>query len=85
MQESYVRLYGIVFMLGAGYTLLHNGHVRVDIFYRLASERHKAWVFAPSVGSPLCGLYFSRLRSCRLRALHWSVMKAGPTIWWAGC
>jgi len=56
MQESYVRLFGIVFMLGAGYTLLHNGHVRVDIFYRLASERHKAWVFAPSVGSPLCGL-----------------------------
>ena len=33
MQESYVWLHGIVFMLGAGYTLLHNGHVRVDIFY----------------------------------------------------
>ena len=44
MQESYVWLHGIVFMLGAGYTLLHNGHVRVDIFYRPASERHKAWV-----------------------------------------
>ena len=44
MQESYVWLHGIVFMLGAGYTLLHNGHVRVDIFYRPASDRHKAWV-----------------------------------------
>jgi TRAP-type mannitol/chloroaromatic compound transport system permease small subunit len=44
MQESYVWLHGIVFMLGAGYTLLHNGHVRVDIFYRPASARHKAWV-----------------------------------------
>ncbi len=44
MQESYVWLHGIVFMLGAGYTLLHDGHVRVDIFYRPASERHKAWV-----------------------------------------
>lgn len=44
MQESYVWLHGIVFMLGAGYTLLHNGHVRVDIFYRPASERLKAWV-----------------------------------------
>ena len=44
MQESYVWLHGIVFMLGAGYTLLHNGHVRVDIFYRPASERRKAWV-----------------------------------------
>lgn len=44
MQESYVWLHGFVFMLGAGYTLLHNGHVRVDIFYRPAGARHKAWV-----------------------------------------
>ncbi len=44
MQESYVWLHGVVFMLGAGYTLLHRGHVRVDIFYRPASARHRAWV-----------------------------------------
>lgn len=44
MQESYVWLHGIVFMVGAGYTLLHNGHVRVDIFYRSASARFRAWV-----------------------------------------
>ncbi len=44
MQESYVWLHGIVFMAGAGYTLLHNGHVRVDIFYRPGSERFRAWV-----------------------------------------
>jgi TRAP-type mannitol/chloroaromatic compound transport system permease small subunit len=44
MQESYVWLHGIVFMLGAGYTLLHQGHVRVDIFYRPAGDRTKALV-----------------------------------------
>jgi TRAP-type mannitol/chloroaromatic compound transport system permease small subunit len=44
MQESFVWLHGAVFMLGAGYTLLHNGHVRVDIFYRGASNRFRAWV-----------------------------------------
>ena len=44
MQESIWYLHGILFMLGAGYTLLHNGHVRVDIFYRDASARHKALV-----------------------------------------
>ena len=44
MQESYVWLHGLVFMLGAGYTLLHDGHVRVDIFYRDASPRYRAWV-----------------------------------------
>jgi TRAP-type mannitol/chloroaromatic compound transport system permease small subunit len=42
MQESYVWLHGVVFMVGAGYTLLHNGHVRVDIFYRSGSERYRA-------------------------------------------
>lgn len=44
MQEFYVWLHGIVFMLGAGYTLLHGGHVRVDIFYRVNSARFRAWV-----------------------------------------
>jgi TRAP-type mannitol/chloroaromatic compound transport system permease small subunit len=44
IQELYVWMHGIVFMLGAGYTLLHNGHVRVDIFYRPADARFKAWV-----------------------------------------
>jgi TRAP-type mannitol/chloroaromatic compound transport system permease small subunit len=42
MQESYVWLHGILFMLGAGYTLLDNGHVRVDIFYRPKSDEYKA-------------------------------------------
>jgi TRAP-type mannitol/chloroaromatic compound transport system permease small subunit len=42
LQESYVWLHGVVFMVGAGYTLLHNGHVRVDIFYRPNSVRYKA-------------------------------------------
>jgi len=42
MQESYVWLHGIVFMVGAGYTLLHDGHVRVDIIYRPRDYRYKA-------------------------------------------
>jgi TRAP-type mannitol/chloroaromatic compound transport system permease small subunit len=44
LQESYVWLHGVVFMLGAAYTLLHDGHVRVDIFYREARPRTKAVV-----------------------------------------
>lgn len=42
LQESYVWLHGVVFMVGAGYTLVHNAHVRVDIFYRPSSARYKA-------------------------------------------
>ncbi len=44
MQESVIYMHGILFMVGAGYTLLHEGHVRVDIFYREASPRTKAIV-----------------------------------------
>ncbi len=44
LQESIMYMHGILFMLAAGYTLLHGGHVRVDIFYREASPRRKALV-----------------------------------------
>ena len=44
LQESYVWMHAVIFMVGAGYTLLHDGHVRVDVFYRSASRRYKAWV-----------------------------------------
>lgn len=44
MQELYVWQHALVFMLGAGYTLLHGGHVRVDIFYGRASPRTRACV-----------------------------------------
>jgi TRAP-type mannitol/chloroaromatic compound transport system permease small subunit len=44
MQESVTYMHGLVFMLGAAYTLRHDGHVRVDIFYRKLSERGRCWV-----------------------------------------
>jgi len=44
MQESIWYMHGILFMIGAGYTLLHNGHVRVDVVYGEAPPRYKAKV-----------------------------------------
>ena len=44
MQESILYLHATVFMLGAAYTLRKDGHVRVDIFYRGFSAKHKALV-----------------------------------------
>lgn len=43
-QEAIWVLHGVVFMIGAGYTLRHDGHVRVDVFYRDASPRMRAVV-----------------------------------------
>jgi TRAP-type mannitol/chloroaromatic compound transport system permease small subunit len=44
MQESVSYMHAFVFMLGAAYTLKHNGHVRVDIFYQRCSQRTQAWI-----------------------------------------
>ena len=37
-------LFGAMFLLGAGYTLKHNGHVRIDIFYNRFGPRGQAWI-----------------------------------------
>ncbi|MEJ8573879.1 TRAP transporter small permease subunit [Microbaculum marinum] len=42
LQELITYMFGFIFMLGAAYTLKHDGHVRVDIFYREAPARTKA-------------------------------------------
>ncbi len=44
MQESITFMHALVFMLGAAYTLRHDGHVRVDIFYQKFGPRGRAWV-----------------------------------------
>jgi TRAP-type mannitol/chloroaromatic compound transport system permease small subunit len=44
MQESVRFMHGFVFLLCAAYTLLQNGHVRVDIFYVKMSPKKKAMV-----------------------------------------
>jgi TRAP-type mannitol/chloroaromatic compound transport system permease small subunit len=44
MQESVTYMHALVFMLGAAYTLRHDGHVRVDIFYQKFGPRGRAWV-----------------------------------------
>ncbi|MDP4789795.1 MAG: TRAP transporter small permease subunit [Haliea sp.] len=53
-QEAIMYLHGCLFLLGAAYTLKHDAHVRVDIFYRRFSPRGKAWV--NSVGAVVCVL-----------------------------
>lgn len=52
-------LFGAIFLLAAGYTLKHNGHVRIDVIYGRLSARTQAWI--DLLGAllfllPLCGL-----------------------------
>ena len=63
LQESIVYLHATMFMLGAGYTFLHGQHVRVDVFYREASEHRKAMV-------DLAGVIFFLLPVCALITIY---------------
>lgn len=44
LQEAIIYCHALVFWLGAAYTLKHDEHVRVDIFYRRFSSQARAWV-----------------------------------------
>lgn len=61
LQESLTWMHGVVFMLGAAWTLKLDEHVRVDVYYRTMSDRRRALV---NIGGvlvfvlPLCVLIF---------------------------
>lgn len=44
MQELIWYLFSFVFLIGAGYTLLHDAHVRVDIIYQRFGTKGRAWI-----------------------------------------
>jgi TRAP-type mannitol/chloroaromatic compound transport system permease small subunit len=46
LQELEWHLFALIFLLGAAYTLKHDEHVRVDIFYQSnkLSAQHRAWI-----------------------------------------
>jgi TRAP-type mannitol/chloroaromatic compound transport system permease small subunit len=43
-QELEWHLFAFIFLIGAGYTLLHDGHVRVDIIYQRLGFKGRAWL-----------------------------------------
>ena len=42
--EAQWYMFSLVFLLGAGYTLKRDGHVRVDVIYSRVSPRTRAWI-----------------------------------------
>lgn len=44
VQELEWHLFSAIFLLAAGYVMLHDEHVRVDVLYSRLSPRQKAWV-----------------------------------------
>ncbi|MDM8540049.1 TRAP transporter small permease subunit [Desulfococcaceae bacterium HSG9] len=44
MAELEWHVFAFIFLMGAGFTLLHDGHVRVDIFYSMMDRRKQAYI-----------------------------------------
>ncbi|MFO7713209.1 TRAP transporter small permease subunit [Desulfosarcina sp.] len=59
VQELEWHLFAFIFLIGAGYTLLHDGHVRVDIIYQRLGVKGKAWI-------NLLGVIFFLIPGCYL-------------------
>jgi len=59
VQELEWHLFAIIFLLGAGFTLKHNRHVRVDVFYARLTQKSRAWI--DLLGSLLFLLPFAAL------------------------
>jgi TRAP-type mannitol/chloroaromatic compound transport system permease small subunit len=81
MQDLYIWLNGAMFTAVAGFALMRNDHVRVDIFYRPAKPRTKAWV--DLIGSvvfllPFCTIVYLYSMPFVLRA--WSYTEGSANV-----
>jgi TRAP-type mannitol/chloroaromatic compound transport system permease small subunit len=78
-QEFEWHLFAFIFLLGAGYTLLHDGHVRVDIIYQRLGVKGQAW-------ANLLGVVLLLIPGCLLVLLTswkfvwnaWAILEGSP-------
>ena len=78
-QELEWHLFGFIFLIGAGYTLLHDGHVRVDIIYQRQGFKGRAWI-------NLCGVILFLIPGCmmvittswKFAAYSFSILEGSP-------
>lgn len=79
VQELEWHLFGLLFLIGAGYTLLHDDHVRVDIFYQRLTPKQKAWInLLGTLLFLLPGCYLVIATSWQFFMNSWSVREASP-------
>jgi TRAP-type mannitol/chloroaromatic compound transport system permease small subunit len=78
-QELEWHLFAFIFLIGAGYTLLHDGHVRVDIIYQRVSPKAKAWInFIGVVFFLLPGCLMVVITSWKFTHNAWLMMEGSP-------
>ena len=79
IQELEWHVFSFIFLIGAGYTLLKDGHVRVDIIYQRMGYRKRAWLNL--FGVLLCalpGCILVIVTTWKFTANSWSIMEGSP-------
>jgi len=78
-QELEWHLFGFIFLIGAGYTLLHDGHVRVDIIYQRLGFKGRAWVnFCGVILFLIPGCIMVMTTSWKFMANSFAIMEGSP-------
>jgi TRAP-type mannitol/chloroaromatic compound transport system permease small subunit len=78
-QEAEWHLFAFIFLIGAGYTLLKDGHVRVDIIYQRLGPKSQAWINLIGVIIFLLpGCYMVIATSWKFVYNAWAVMEGSP-------
>ena len=77
LQESITYLHAMVFLIGAAYTMQHEAHVRVDIFYSRFSQQTRAWIdFCGALFLLLPFIFFLCWVSWEYVTSSWNVMES---------
>jgi len=81
LQESVTYLHGMLFLFGLGFTLKHDGHVRVDLLYGHMTKRQQAWTNL--VGHLVCLIPTCIVIvwvSWRYVANSWTILEGSPEV-----
>ncbi|SHG04512.1 TRAP-type mannitol/chloroaromatic compound transport system, small permease component [Desulfacinum infernum DSM 9756] len=79
VQELEWHLFGVLFLIGAGYTLLYDDHVRVDVFYQRFSKKTQAWInFLGALLALFPGCYLIIVTSWQFVMNSWAVNEGSP-------
>ncbi len=78
-QELEWHVFAFIFLIGSGYTLLHDGHVRVDIIYQRLGVKGKAWTnLLGVIFFALPGCFMVIVTSWKFTYNAWLVMECSP-------
>lgn len=78
-QELEWHLFAFIFLMGAGYTLLYDAHVRVDIVYQRMSPKGRAWTnLLGTIFFLIPGCIMVIITSAKFTYNSWIIMEGSP-------